>query len=851
MPAAAGMDSAILKQAGSGICVVTAEGIIQSANPAFTRLTGSETSNLAGLPFRTFIHADDVPAVDQALSDTRKATHWPGTISIRLQPKQAEPIWTIVSFARLSVQTGHFEVIIQTQIIDSLMQTLGALQESETRWKYALESAYQGVWDHNFQKDEFFYSSTWRKIRGLAPDATVDGSLEKWLEGVHPDDQAHVLASIRLQDEGKVAFSVFQYRERHADGHWVWIESRGSSIEWYPNGKPSRIIGTDTDVTERKRDEATLAEISRKLRLALDVSKIGVFDFNLDTGEALWDERMMQIYGLDRPGSRYSPADWEKLVHPEDLNTASENVAEAVREQKPFVNAFRIVLEDGTIRSIRSNAAPYLDADGASRLIGANWDVTEDVALQEELARAKMLADARNQELEAARVRIEYNALHDHLTGLPNRRFLDQRLEEWASDKLKYSAILHIDLDRFKQINDTLGHQAGDAMLIHTARTLATLVQTDDFVARIGGDEFVVLCGPGRNRTEIVTMTDAVIGALRQPVSHEGHLCRFGASVGIAWVGEDAHDAKQSLMNADIALYRAKGLGRNRYEFFTTQLQTQIHHAKKTADEIMKGLEEHEFVPFYQPQFCARSLDITSVETLARWRHPVHGLLAPAYFLKVAEDVNALSAIDRVIAEQALNDFDDWDRMGLGIQRFSVNVSSRRLREPGLIESLKALTIRPGILSFELLESIFLDDLEESVTETISALKGLGIDVEIDDFGTGHASIVGLLKLSPSRLKIDRALVEPITVAAEQRRLVGSIIDIGHSLNIEVVAEGVETLAHAHILRDLGCDILQGYAFAKPMSKTDLEIFARCENWRPAARPEQWSRRTIRKDVTA
>ena len=187
--------------------------------------------------------------------------------------------------------------------------------------------------------------------------------------------------------------------------------------------------------------------------------------------------------------------------------------------------------------------------------------------------------------------------------------------------------------------------------------------------------------------------------------------------------------------------------------------------------------------------------------------------------------------------------------MELGIERLSVNVSSRRLRDPGLVDSLKALKIRPGILSFELLESIFLDDLEESVSETISALKELGIDIEIDDFGTGHASIVGLLKLSPKRLKIDRALVEPIKDVVEQRRLVGSIIDIGHSLNIEVVAEGVETLTHAQILRDLGCDTFQGYAFAKPMPKADLQAFARSRSWHNpdfAGKPFQ---QRIRKDL--
>jgi len=609
VPVAREPESAVFNQAAGGMCVINGDGRIETANPAFARLTGSDCGHLTGLPLQMFVHADDAAAIEQALCEARSSLPPTGNISIRLQPTGSDPVWTIASFARLHPHAGRLEVIVQVQVIDSLMQTLGALQKSETRWKYALESAYQGVWDHDLAQGEFFYSSTWRKIRGLAADAPVDGSLEKWMEGVHPDDHAHVLATIRRQDEGEVSFNVFQYRERHADGHWVWIESRGSSIEWDAAGKPTRIIGTDTDVTERKRDEATLAEISRKLRLALDVSKIGVFDFNLDTGEALWDERMLQIYGLDRPASRYSPVDWGKLVHPEDLATASATVAAAVREKKPFVNAFRIVHEDGTIRSIRSNAAPYVDAEGASRLIGANWDVTEDVALQDELAHAKRLAEARNQELEATRVRIEYNALHDHLTGLPNRRYLDQRLDEWVADPTRHSAILHIDLDRFKQINDTLGHQAGDAMLTHTARTLVAFAKGDDFVARIGGDEFVVLCGPGRDKADVVAMTDAIITALRQPVPYEGHLCRFGASAGIAWVGDETHDAKQSLMNADIALYRAKGLGRNRYEFFTTQLQTQIHHAKKTADEIMKGLEEHEFVPYYQPQFCARSLE--------------------------------------------------------------------------------------------------------------------------------------------------------------------------------------------------------------------------------------------------
>ncbi|HTO30493.1 MAG TPA: cyclic diguanylate phosphodiesterase, partial [Pararhizobium sp.] len=302
---------------------------------------------------------------------------------------------------------------------------------------------------------------------------------------------------------------------------------------------------------------------------------------------------------------------------------------------------------------------------------------------------------------------------------------------------------------------------------------------------------------------------------------------------------------------ADIALYRAKGLGRNRYEFFTKQLQTQIHHAKRTADDIIKGLEDGEFVPFYQPQFNARTLEIAGVETLARWMHPRNGLLAPDYFLKIAEDINALTIIDRHIAELALRHFADWEAQGLSIPRISVNVSSPRLREAGLIESLEQLRIPSGKLSFELLESIFLDDLDEAASRTLADLKALGIEIEIDDFGTGHASIIGLMKLNPSRLKIDRALIKPITESPEQRKLVGSIIDIGHSLNIDVVAEGVETRLHADMLRDLGCDILQGYAFARPMPKPELEAFIRARSWLPAEMPAERLRDLIKRDFKA
>jgi EAL domain-containing protein (putative c-di-GMP-specific phosphodiesterase class I) len=261
-------------------------------------------------------------------------------------------------------------------------------------------------------------------------------------------------------------------------------------------------------------------------------------------------------------------------------------------------------------------------------------------------------------------------------------------------------------------------------------------------------------------------------------------------------------------------------------------LQAEIVHTKRVADEILCGLEQNALEAFYRPQFDAHTLNVSGIEALARWRHPARGLLLPDQFLRIAEELNVVTAIDRIVLEQTVRDFRQWMQLGWNIPKVSVNVSSRRLHDEELLAGLRKLAIDPGVLSFELLESIFLDDGDFIVTSNIEQIKRLGIDIEIDDFGTGHASIVRLMKLKPSRLKIDRQLVAPIVDSPTQRHLVRSIIEIGKSLGIGVIAEGVETMEHAEILRDLGCDYLQGYAFARPMPGDQLAEFLRVQQWR-------------------
>ncbi|WP_181165753.1 EAL domain-containing protein [Mesorhizobium sp. B2-4-12] len=583
-------------------------------------------------------------------------------------------------------------------------------------------------------------------------------------------------------------------------------------------------------IDERQRNYWELHRLSRRLELALEASAIGVWEHDLETNHLTWDDRVNEIYGREPDGGSRGYSDWAGAIHPADLPGALADFDKAVAGRSTYSSEYRIVRPNGEIRHVRSTAIFYEIANNSPRMVGAEWDVTADVLLNTDLVRAKQLTESKNTELEAAKARIEHIALHDSLTDLPNRRYLDQVLEDHAA-KARLdggcAALLHMDLDRFKHINDTLGHAAGDAMLVHASSVLKSNVGDRGFVARIGGDEFIVLCTVHGDVGQAAALADNIIEQMRRPVYYHGHQCRFGVSVGIAIDNDSDADARQLLVNADIALYRAKTRGRNRYEFFSGELQSEIVNTKRVADEILAGLERDEFIVFYQPQFDAKTLEIVGVEALARWRHPEKGILTPDAFLKTAEELNVVSEIDRKVLQQSLVDFEAWSADKIGIPRVSVNVSARRLQDEELLKSLRDLNIRKGTFSFELVESIFLDNNDDLVTWNVEQIKELGIDIEIDDFGTGYASIVSLLKLQPRRLKIDRQLVDPIVNSPQRRQVVSSIIEIGKSLGIEIIAEGVETMKHARVLKGLGCDILQGYAFGHAMDSDRLRSFAR------------------------
>ncbi|MDF1606670.1 EAL domain-containing protein [Hoeflea sp. YIM 152468] len=588
-------------------------------------------------------------------------------------------------------------------------------------------------------------------------------------------------------------------------------------------------------IQELNRRQGEMERLSQRLELALSTSKIGIWELNLDTSELTWDRRMRELYGVPESTDQVSMESWLSALHPDDRIKVKEEFDQAISTDGLYNSEFRLLTREGNIRWIRASGAVNQKLSGERYIVGVNWDVSADIELKTHLLAAKQNAELRNSELEQARALMERNSLHDSLTGLPNRRFLDEQLLGGRAGKT-VTALLHIDLDRFKQINDTMGHAAGDAMLSHAASVLTSSVRTGDFVARIGGDEFVIATTTEVGEEQLASLANRVVVKMREPVAYEGHECRFGVSIGIAMADPKEPDCgRRLLVDADIALYRAKSNGRNRFEFFTSSLKAEIIRNKSIADDILNGLERAEFIPYFQPQFDARTLDIVGVEALARWQHPSEGVLAPDAFLKIADELNVVPLIDRAILEQTLWQSTRWKAAGISIPKMSVNVSSGRLYDADLIESLNGLTFDPGTLSFELLESIFLDSNNETIVANIAELKARGIDIEIDDFGTGFASIISLIQVKPARLKIDRQLISPIVDTDGQRNLVASIIDIGQSLGIGVIAEGVETMDHAAILRDLGCDTLQGYALARPMTSDHLMDFVRAQSWRKVA----------------
>lgn len=532
----------------------------------------------------------------------------------------------------------------------------------------------------------------------------------------------------------------------------------------------------------------------------------------------------------------------DKLVtwNPAFVSTITDDPAE-IFVGMDLKDILKIAVTNGHVPAAKGREAEWLgnyslykagseelefDGDQHFKVVRSEGENGECVVMRlnvTDVVRQRRAIETYAKQLESANTEIEYKAVHDDLTGLGNRRYLTQKFAEFSAlrkEKGGELATLHIDLDRFKQINDTMGHAAGDHVLLDVADRIKAHVGNDDVIARIGGDEFVILLMLTDKPMWPECLANALLKALAKPSLYNGRECRFAASIGIARTPLTVE--ADLLVNSDVALYRAKRSGRGQVAIFDHDDLNEMKRIKFLADDIMRALEEGEFIPYYQPQVDAHSGRIVGLEVLARWDHPENGIMTPDRFLDVATDLNVVADIDRLIAETAIAECEvRFAKIGY-FPRLSFNVSANRLQIGNLDSIRKLAQSYSGKIVFELLETVFLEEADDGFLMLLDEIRDIGISLEIDDFGSGRASIVALQRISPDQLKIDRRLIAPISYRNNATQLVKSIIEIGHSLGIGVIAEGVETLEQAQIVADLGATTLQGFYFSKPLNVKSL-----------------------------
>jgi diguanylate cyclase len=424
-----------------------------------------------------------------------------------------------------------------------------------------------------------------------------------------------------------------------------------------------------------------------------------------------------------------------------------------------------------------------------------------------------------------------FDARHDGLSGLPNRAVFCDMLEhvmETLDDSHKQVAVLLLDLDKFKDVNDTHGHAAGDKVIVDFGQRVRALLRQTDTIARLGGDEFAVLLPDSRGQTEVGRLAQAIIDATSEPFTKDGAALHIGVSVGVAFAPDDGTDMASVLRAADTALYRAKNEGRNRFAFYEHRM-TEAERMRKLVDDELRGaIERDELTLVYQPQINAESGKLAAVEALVRWRHPQHGMISPALFVAAAEERNLIVPLGDWVLRRACRDAAVWNKLRVGI-----NVSAIQFRQPNFVEHVSAITREAGLeasnIELELTEGVLVEHADQA-EEAMVNLRDAGFRLALDDFGTGYSSMIYLRRFAFDKIKIDKSFLDSLEESGESAILVHSVVHLGRALGLEVTAEGVETEEQHRFLKAVGCHYLQGYLFSKPVTAQAITDMLKAES---------------------
>lgn len=687
---------------------------------------------------------------------------------------------------------------------------------NEQRLARVLDGSDQGYWDWNLQTQAFDVSARWEAMLGYAP-GEMDVSVESWPNLVHPDDFPAVRESFERHITGASPLHQAEFRARTKAGDWRWILTRGRIVERDANGQPLIMSGTHTDITERKQFELAQREASTVFASSYE----GIMVVS----------PQMRITKINPAFTRITGYSAEEIVG------QPPSVLSSGRQDVGFYRAMWDALAQhhfwsGELWNRRKNGELYAELLSISTVRDASGAVQHYVGVFSDIS-----------QLKAHEAELDRIAHYDPLTGMPNRRLLGDRLEQAIARTARSGdslAVCYLDLDGFKAVNDSLGHAAGDDLLVGVTHNLQHVLRVDDTLARVGGDEFVLLLSDIASPEECSTILDRVLRATSKPVNVEGHALSISASIGVSLYPADNADADTLLRHADQAMYLAKEAGKNQYHLFDPAADRQVQEHRRTLETLRKALAEQQFVLHYQPKVDLLTGELVGVEALIRWQHPERGLLAPAEFLHHLDGTDLERPLGEWVIRSALAQGATWAREGhpTGI---SANISAAHLLHSGFWEYLRTqLEAHPDMpaerLELEVLETAALADMDQAVT-VLQRCRLLGVHFALDDFGTGYSSLTYLRKLPVDLLKIDQSFIRDMLVDPDDLGIVEGVIRLAGAFNRAVIAEGVETLEHGAALLRLGCHLAQGYGIARPMPAEQL--FDWLARWRQDA---AWTR---------
>jgi len=575
------------------------------------------------------------------------------------------------------------------------------------------------------------------------------------------------------------------------------------------------------EVMAREQAESELRRSEERMRMAMKAAKIGFWDLDVIKDEHVWSDTCKALLGV----APDSPASYQSLmnaVHPDDWKMMQAEIDGAIQEKRDYIVEFRVVWPENSVHWRTSSGQAFYDDTGhVTRMSGITMDIDERKQAEE---------------------RVQFLAYYDALTGLPNRTLLRDRLAKALAGarRQKYKvAFLFVDLDRFKDINDSLGHSVGDLLLQAVAERLKAWVREQDTVARLGGDEFLIMLTRVKDVPDTAVAAEQLMDAMTAEFVVQGRSLSIGCSVGISVFPEHGADGETLIRSADAAMYSAKENGRNNFQFFTEDMNVQVAERLNLEHSLRRALAKEELFLMYQAQMDMATGKITGLEALLRWQHPELGLVPPDKFIRIAENSGLILPIGEWVLRTACGQARKWQDQGLPAVTVAVNVSAIQFRQEDFCELIKRVLhetgLAPQCLELELTESLLLANADV-ILPVVQKLKAMGLTLAIDDFGTGYSSFSYLRQFRVSKLKIDRSFVRDVAVNLDDAAIATAIISMAKSLNLKVIAEGVENEAQMLFLQARQCDEIQGYYFSKPLAVDKVADKLRGDHPNPQSR---------------